>query len=1569
MDMEYGGKCLERLVRRRVAVILVLSLVLGMLPARGASVSRAEEGQAGTPALSNPRVSDGITTWDCIYFGNYWQSDTNGDGKADQDDEKEAIKWRVLSVDGDDAFLLADRNLDCQPYSDKDGDVTWETSTLRTWLNDTFLKNAFSASEQTAIKSTEVVNSDNLAYGTEGGNDTTDQVYLLSINEVSNASYGFSTSDGEAVSRRVLNTAYAKERGASANIQEDEYVGSGCWWLRSSGYNNICAANVNTNGSVKWFGNSVGDSSIAVRPALHVNLSSVSELLSAGTETADSTVAESATPPAASFTASLPPATNPPYADIHNPRVSDGITTWDCIYFGNYWQSDTNGDGKADQYDDKQPIKWRVLSIEGDDAFLLADQKLDCQPYNNTCKEVTWETSTLRTWLNDTFLNSAFSASEQAAIKSTQWKTAIILDDGTEGENDTTDQVYLLSKEEVTNENYGFSASDEKALNRSARDTAYAKEQREVLLSSSSSSINEDAMMGNGAWWLRSPGVTSSQAAYVDYDGEANGFGIKVSNGYVAVRPALHVNLSSVLEWSSAGTMASDKTVVVPSASPMAPSEQPTATPSASPFPTIDPSYAGLQNPRINGSVTTWDCIYFGNYWQNDTDGDGTADEDDEREPIKWRILSIDGEDAFLVADQNLDCQPYNDTSRKVTWETSTLRTWLNDTFLNKAFSTSEQAAIKNMAVINNDDPDDGTEEGTETTDKVYLLSGEEVVNRAYGFSTLGDKEAENRTALNTAYTKKKRAYTEYEGNGNWWLRSSAASTRASYVKYNGYVYQDSYSVTSENVAIRPALHLNLSYVSQWSKAGTVASNGEVVEPTPPPTVPPAVTPVPTKNPLYTDIKEPRVSGTVTTWDCVYFGNYWQNDTDGDGTADQDDEKEPIKWRVLSVVGDDMFLLADQSLDCQKYNDTYEKVTWETSTLRTWLNGSFFNDAFTVSERAAINGTKVINSDNPDKGTGGGKDTIDQVYLLSIEEVTNRAYGFSSSGDKEAQNREACNTAYTEKKGAYTTTGSRDERNGSWWLRSPGSYGNYSSYVRSDGYVNLSGSSVNTDTYAVRPALHLNLSAVSELRRAGTVASDGTVTEPTAPPTVPPSMTPVPTTNPMFADIQSPRVSDDVTTWSCIYFGNYWQNNPDEDDMEYEDDTAYEKQPIKWRVLSVVGDDAFLMADQNLDARYYHEMSEEVTWEESELREWLNDTFLNDAFSASEQMAIKSTSVINSDNPDDGTEGGNDTTDQVYLLSIAEAMDTSYGFLSDESRRAESTAYASARESYANWWLRSPGSNQYRAAYVEYDGHVVRYGDGVDNYVYAIRPVLHLDLSVVSELVRAGTVASDGTVTEPAPMPGETTAPMPGETLAPMPGESLEPMPEETSEPMPGEIEPPVSTVTPENPPSVGGNPFDFLFNPNTEIEDDDSGGKKKPASKKEVTPGMAVTISGLKYTVKKSTPKERTVVLRGVSNKKLKKANVPNTVKIQSASYKVVEVGKNAFKGCKNLTTATVGKEVLVIGKRAFGGCKKLKKVVIRSKKLKKIGKGAFAGVSRKAKIQVPKSKVSQYRKLMKKG
>ena len=63
----------------------------------------------------------------------------------------------------------------------------------------------------------------------------------------------------------------------------------------------------------------------------------------------------------------------------------------DPIWFGNYWQEDTNGWGKADKNDAKQPIRWRVLSVDGDDAFLLSDKNLGCYSYDGT-NISTWET-------------------------------------------------------------------------------------------------------------------------------------------------------------------------------------------------------------------------------------------------------------------------------------------------------------------------------------------------------------------------------------------------------------------------------------------------------------------------------------------------------------------------------------------------------------------------------------------------------------------------------------------------------------------------------------------------------------------------------------------------------------------------------------------------------------------------------------------------------------------------------------------------------------------------------------------------------------------------------------------------------------------------------------------------------------------------------------------------------------------------------------------------------------------------------------------------------------------------
>ncbi len=124
--------------------------------------------------------------------------------------------------------------------------------------------------------------------------------------------------------------------------------------------------------------------------------------------------------------------------------------------------------------------------------------------------------------------------------------------------------------------------------------------------------------------------------------------------------------------------------------------------------------------------------------------------------------------------------------------------------------------------------------------------------------------------------------------------------------------------------------------------------------------------------------------------------------------------------------------------------------------------------------------------------------------------------------------------------------------------------------------------------------------------------------------------------------------------------------------------------------------------------------------------------------------------------------------------------------------------------------------------------------------------------------------------------------------------------------------------------------------------------------------------VGSLKYKV--TDVKKKTVTVTGPKKKSAKTVTIGKTVKIRGISFKITQIGNNAFSKCKKLKNVTIGANVTKIGKKAFYKDTKLKSIVVKTKKLKSVGSQAFKGIYKKAKIKVPSSRLKKYKKLFKK-
>ncbi|MBO7504121.1 MAG: hypothetical protein J6U38_07110 [Clostridia bacterium] len=636
---------------------------------------------------------------DHVLLGKYEQDNVTSNGS-------EEIEWIVLVIEDGRALLVSLYALDTLPYNTEYVPVTWESCSLREWLNGSFYSGAFTSSEKDVILHSTVPAGANPRSEASPGNATVDNVFLLSYSEAE-------TLFGSNKERMCTPTELALAHGGLDNRgYSDDYSPTCWWWLRSPGTSTKAAACVYADGSLYHFGYGSPGSEISVRPAVWV-----------------STERPAATPTPVPET----PVPGPTPEPTPVPAPSIDTKAGDIVSFGRYEQDNNSGNGAEE-------IEWLVLEVRDGKALLISRYALDTQPYNTEYRRVTWEKCTLRSWLNSEFFLAAFNQSEQQLVSRTIVTAEANPNRDTYTGFDTKDKVFLLSINEV---NTYFGSKSKQVCT----PTAYA-----IAKGAHYAMGYGENKSASAQWWLRTPGADSRIAAIVNIIGELDTYGTDVNWTTITVRPAVWVYLDP---------------------------SNPEIT--AEPVPADEPS-----------PVNPGDRITFGKYEQDNDESNG-------KEDIEWVVLDVHDGKAMVMSLYALDAKPYNELSENVTWETCSLRAWLNSEFIDSAFSEEEQERINLTAVRADRNPGESTSPGNPTNDRVYLLSIEEALRYFRSDSELA--------CVSTAYTMSK-------GAGYWanyWLRTPGTNLQhASAIETGGWVSYGGQYVEWGRYCVRPVMWIDI---------------------------------------------------------------------------------------------------------------------------------------------------------------------------------------------------------------------------------------------------------------------------------------------------------------------------------------------------------------------------------------------------------------------------------------------------------------------------------------------------------------------------------------------------------------------------------------------------------------------------------------------------------------------------------------------------------------------------------------------------------------------------------------
>lgn len=532
-------------------------------------------------------------------------------------------------------------------------------------------------------------------------------------------------------------------------------------------------------------------------------------------------------------------------------------------------------------------------------------------------------------------------------------------------------------------------------------------------------------------------------------------------------------------------------------------------------------------------------------------------------DPIRWRIIGLDGGNACLMADRLLDCQPFNVKEGPVSWESSTLRSWLNSYpaeengagidyrgkgFLDTAFTAAQREAVLRSAVANRPNGMYCTDCGNPTEDYVFLLSNDEVFSSPAaarnGFYAASGHDDPAKRFRSTLYAKCRGSWWSsvngYMGNSFWFMRTNGYTPESvTYICDFGYIYQRGTISTCEDAGVLPALWIDLD-LAKIKPAGTVSSRdiregaSQTEAEADPRNKDQIVNPVGRPDPEAPDGKE-------VTYALIRFGSYPQSEitpgSDGElyeklGSAEWDRDEceldgrcflrvsssddtaryfacDPLLWRVLEVRDGTALLLSHTAVECEPFQADLRDVSWESCTLRCWLNGygaeanasaedfsgngeSFLDRAFTAEEQEAILETAVRNEKNYYFSMDSGAGTEDRIFLPAESELfvhdSSEIHGFSRRDDIPDRAKQFQPTDYALYKGVWKEAG---ERGSVFWItRTTGYTHDNVVYVDESGYMYNRGILVTCADAAVIPALVLDLDS-SVYEYAGTYTVGG----------------------------------------------------------------------------------------------------------------------------------------------------------------------------------------------------------------------------------------------------------------------------------------------------------------------------------------------------------------------------------------------------------------------------------------------------------------------------------------------